>query len=423
MRPQVCLRPDPGSSPMGKEMKKNLTLGLMALLIAVLAACRESAPAGATQAITGFENQSEPAQPLQSDVSDNPLLRNIELPPGFRIEMYAEGLDSAREMKLSPDGTLFVGSRGAGNVYAVRDTDGDFVADEQHVIDNGLRMPVGVEFRDGSLYVAEISRILRYDGIEAALASPPEPVVVQRYPTDEHHGWKFIRFGPDGRLYVPVGAPCNVCVRDNPIYASITSIDPAGGDLRIVGQGIRNTVGFDWHPLTGELWFTDNGRDMLGDNLPPDELNRIPEGSGIDDDAPHFGFPFYHAGDIQDPEFSEGKGRDAYIPPVQKLGPHVAALGVRFYTGEQFPEQYRNQVFIAEHGSWNRSSKIGYRVMLVRLDEDGNSTSYEPFAQGWLGENEEVSGRPVAIEFLPDGSMLVSDDYADCIYRISYEGN
>ena len=186
---------------------------------------------------------------------------------------------------------------------------------------------------------------------------------------------------------------------------------------------MRNTVGFDWHPDTAELWFTDNGRDMLGDNLPPDELNRIPQGSGVDGNAPHFGFPYYHAGDIQDPDFSEGKGRDSYIRPVQKLGPHVAALGVRFYTGQQFPEEYHGQVFIAEHGSWNRSNKIGYRVMLVRLDEAGNSISYEPFATGWLGDDEQVSGRPVAMEFLPDGSMLLSDDYADCVYRISYEGS
>ena len=404
-------------------MNRQLTITLLSLLIAVLAACRETAPAGAADVNTGYENQSEPARELVAGQSDSPLLGNISLPPGFHIEIYAENLRSARCLKLSPDGTLFVGSRGAANVFAVRDTNGDFVADEYFNIGSDLKQPVGVEFHDGNLYVAEISRVWRYDDIETQLAHPPKPVLIERFPADEHHGWKFIRFGPDGRLYVPEGMPCNVCEKEDPIYGTITSIKPDGGGRQIMAQGIRNTVGFDWNPVNGELWFTDNGRDMLGDNIPPDELNRIPPGSGVDGNAPHFGFPYYHAGDIQDPDFMSGKGRDDYIKPMHKLGPHVAALGVRFYPGGMFPDEYKNQIFIAEHGSWNRSQKIGYRVMLVRLDENGNAASYEPFATGWLNDREEVSGRPVAMEFLPDGSMLLSDDYANCVYRISYRGN
>lgn len=404
-------------------MLRRLSTFGIGIMIAALAACREAPPAGAADEYTGYENQSEPAQALVAGQTDSPLLRNISLPPGFRIEMYAENLKSARCLKLSPEGTLFVGSRGAANVFAVRDTNGDFVADEYFDIGSDLKQPVGVEWRDGNLYVAEISRVWRYDDIESQLGKPPKPVLIERYPADEHHGWKFIRFGPDGRLYVPEGMPCNVCEKDDPIYGTITSIKPDGGGRQIMAQGIRNTVGFDWNPLNGELWFTDNGRDMLGDNIPPDELNRIPPGSGVDGNAPHFGFPYYHAGDIQDPDFKSGKGRDAYEAPMQKLGPHVAALGVRFYPGGMFPKEYTNQIFIAEHGSWNRSSKIGYRIMLVRLGTDGRVASYEPFATGWLSDREEVSGRPVAMEFMPDGSMLVSDDYANCIYRISYAGN
>lgn len=344
-------------------------------------------------------------------------LESIELPEGFVIEVYAEQVKNARSLERSPGGTIFVGTRGEGKVYALRDTDGDYVADEQFTIAEDLKMPNGVAFRDGNLYVAEVSRILRFDNIEENLADPPEPVVINDdYPTETHHGWKFIDFGPDGKLYVPVGAPCNICESENEIFASITRINPDGSEREIVHRGIRNTVGFTWHPVTGELWFTDNGRDWMGDDKPTDELNRAPR-EGL-----HFGYPYCHEGDLPDPEFGAGRSCSEFTPPVQKLGPHVAALGVEFYTADQFPEKYKNQIFIAEHGSWNRSDKIGYRVTMVTLD--GNeATSYEPFAYGWLEpESNDVWGRPVDLEFLPDGSMLVSDDYADAIYRISYQG-
>lgn len=343
-------------------------------------------------------------------------LNNIQLPQGFDISIYAE-VENARSMVRSPEGTLFVGNRTKDKVYALRDTDGDFKADEKYVLDSGLNMPCGVAFRDGALFVAEVSRILRYDSIEHRLDNPPEPVVVfDQFPTDRHHGWKFIRFGPDGKLYVPVGAPCNICNNEaeKPIYASITRLNPDGTELEIFARGVRNSVGFDWHPKTRQLWFTDNGRDHLGDELPPDELNRA------DTAGMHFGYPFCHAGIVTDPDFGHLADCQDFVPPAQALGPHVAALGMRFYTGEMFPEAYQHQIFIAEHGSWNRSSKIGYRIMLVRL-EGNQAVSYEPFATGWL-QGEEVWGRPADLELLPDGSLLVSDDYKGCIYRIFYTG-
>ena len=345
-------------------------------------------------------------------------LEKIKLPEGFKIGVFAEGVKNARSLCLSPGGTLFVGTRDAGNVYALRDTDGDHMADKTYTLATGLNMPNGVAFRNGSLYVAEISRIIRFDDIENKLANPPAPVVVyDKYPTDEHHGWKYIAFGPDGKLYVPVGAPCNICDPENPVYASITRLDvdhPA--EPEIVQHGIRNSVGFTWHPVTKELWFTDNGRDWLGDDLPSCELNRAIK------DGMHFGYPYCHQGDVKDPKFGDKRPCSDFTPPAQKLGPHVAPLGLEFYTANMFPEEYRNQLFIAEHGSWNRTKKSGYNLSRVKLDEKGNCIEYEPFATGWLQEDESVWGRPVDVEFLPDGSMLVSDDYADAIYRIYYDG-
>ena len=337
----------------------------------------------------------------------------IELPDGFAIRAWAEGVTDARSMTLSPGGTLFVGTRsdGGGRLYALRDEDADHWAERVVTLARGLNRPNGVALRDGDLYVAENSRVLRYAGIEGRLDAPLEPqVVTDAFPIERSHGWKFIRFGPDGHLYVPVGAPCNICLRDDP-YASIGRLDVATGAFTVVARGVRNTVGFDWHPESRELWFTDNGRDWMGDDRPPDELNRLSR------DGEHFGYPYCHGTDIPDPDFDDRPCGD-FVAPVQDLGPHVAALGMRFYTGEMFPAAYRNQVFIAEHGSWNRSSKIGYRIMLVRLQ--GNAaTGYEPFATGWL-QGESNWGRPVDVLVMPDGALLVSDDQAGVIYRISY---
>ncbi len=340
-------------------------------------------------------------------------LKTISLPPGFSIGIYADNVPNARSLVLGPKGTLFISTRTAGSVYAVRDTNGDQRADETYTLATGLNMPNGLAFRDGALFVTEVNRVWRYDRIEASLKAPPKPVLVNdSFPSDRHHGWKFTAFGPDGWLYIPVGAPCNVCERDDPRYSSIMRMKPDGTGAEVFAAGVRNTVGFDWHPVTKELWFTDNGRDMMGDDLPPDELNRAPR-AGL-----HFGFPYCHAGTIADPEFGAKRPCGQFVPPARNLGPHVAALGMRFYAGTMFPAAYRQQIFIAEHGSWNRSVPIGYRVMLVTLK--GNEVvSYEPFAEGWL-QGRKPWGRPVDVLVMPDGALLVSDDLAGVVYRIAY---
>lgn len=341
-------------------------------------------------------------------------LEKIQLPEGFKISVFAE-VPNARSIARSPEGTVYVGNRGEDKVYAVKDTDGDWVADEKYVLAEDLKMPNGVAWRNGNLYVAEVSKIRRFPDIENNLENPKSEVIYDEYPTDTHHGWKYIAFGPDGKLYVPVGAPCNICNSENNIYATITRMDPDGSNMEIYAEGVRNTVGFDWNPETGNMWFTDNGRDMMGDNIPPDELNRVTE------KGQHFGYPFCHGKDISDPEFGGERSCSEFVPATQPLGPHVAALGMKFYTGNSFPEQYHNQILIPEHGSWNRSDKLGYRVTLVTLDEDQTPTDYKVFAEGWL-QGEENWGRPVCLLNMPDGSMLLSDDQAGVIYRIWYEG-
>lgn len=339
---------------------------------------------------------------------------SIKLPPGFEISIYARDVEGARSMALGEKGTLFVGTRNEGKVYAVIDTDKDNTADKVIVIKSGLNMPNGVAFRNGALYVCEINRVLRFDDIEKHIDNPPKPAIVNdSFSRDKWHGWKFIGFGPDGLLYVPVGAPCNVCESSDPRYASIMRMKPDGTGLEIFASGVRNTVGFDWDPKTGELWFTDNGRDWMGDDLPPDELNHAPR-KGM-----HFGFPYRHGANIADPVFGKKYPDKYFSSPVVELGPHVAALGMRFYTGAMFPEYYKNQIFIAEHGSWNRSKPIGYQVILVKF-EAGKSPKHEVFAQGWL-KGRRVLGRPVDVLVMPDGALLVSDDLSGVIYRISYK--
>lgn len=339
-------------------------------------------------------------------------LELIQLPPGFVIDIYTDQVPGARSLAVSPAGTLFVATRKQGKVYAVLDRDRDYKADRVITVVRGLYMPNGVAFKDGALFVAEVHRILRFDNIEDRLSnSGPPRVVYDKLPQDKQHGWKFIRFGPDNKLYVPIGAPCNSCDAGDP-YAAIHRMNQDGSGFEIFARGVRNTVGFDWHPMTKELWFTDNGRDWLGDDRPPDELNRAP-GPGL-----HFGYPYLHGSNIPDPEFGDRPDRNRYTPPAIELGPHVAALGMRFYTGAMFPPEYRNQILIAEHGSWNRSVPIGYRLSLVRLAGD-KAISYETFASGWL-QGSSAWGRPVDVQVLADGSLLVSDDRAGAVYRIHY---
>lgn len=340
-------------------------------------------------------------------------LEKIKLPKGFVIDVYAE-VPNARSMSLSPAGILYVGNRSGDKVYAVTDDNKDGRAEKVYTIASGLNTPNGVAFKNGNLYIATISEILKLEDIENKLANPPAPkIVFNKYPTDKHHGWKYISFGPDGKLYVPVGAPCNICKKDDPVYSSITRINEDGSGMEVFANGIRNSVGFAWHPESKQFWFTENGRDMMGENVPGDELNTAPQ-AGM-----HFGFPYCHQGNILDPEFGAGKDCSNYTAPVQVLGPHVAALGMRFYTGSMFGEEYRNRIFIAEHGSWNRTEPLGYRVSQVNLDSSGKSTGCSVFAEGWLQPDGTVLGRPVDVQVMPDGAMLVSDDYAGVIYRIS----
>ncbi|MEM6726176.1 MAG: PQQ-dependent sugar dehydrogenase [Bacteroidota bacterium] len=343
-------------------------------------------------------------------------LDKIRLPEGFKISLYAEDVDNARSMALSPNGILYVGNRGGDKVYALVDQDGDYRAEKKYVVAEGLNMPNGVAWRDGDLYIAEVSRISKLENIDEQLDNPPSLITINAdFPTDKHHGWKFIAFGPDDKLYVPVGAPCNVCEKEDERYASITRMDPDGSNVEVFVHGVRNTVGFTWHPETLEMWFTDNGRDWLGDELPACELNHAPK-QGL-----HYGFPYCHQGDTPDPKFGDSRSCSEFIAPAQNLGPHVAALGVEFGSALQFPGEYTDYALIAEHGSWNRSERIGYRITMVKID--GNKgVSYEPFAEGWLQDGKPW-GRPVDLEYLPDGSMLVSDDFADAIYRISYSAN
>lgn len=338
-------------------------------------------------------------------------VHKLRLPPGFRAELWAHGLPNARSLALGARGTVFVGTRFAGAVYAIVDRGGERVV---KTVATGLHRPNGVAFRDGALYVAEVSRLLRFDDIESALDRPPAPrVVLDGLPRDEAHGWKSLALGPDGKLYFGIGAPCNICPAPDP-YAQIVRFDVRTRTLETVARGVRNTLGLDWHPETGDLYFSENGHDWMGDDRPEDELNRASS------DGLHFGFPFCHQGDLPDPAHAGGRRCGEFTPPILKLGPHVAALGMKFYRGRQFPPEYRHSIFVALHGSWNRTEKTGFAVMRVALPASGPPISSE-FVTGFLDE-ERFWGRPVDVLERPDGSLLVSDDWNGAIYRISHEG-
>lgn len=360
----------------------------------------------------------------QAPATTTPQLDKLTLPPGFTAEVYATGVRGARSMALAPDGTLFVGTRGK-SVYAVVDKDKDHKAETVLEIANGLNMPNGVAFRDGALYVAEISQITKYEGIldkvkAGSVTGLAPKVVLSGLPTEQHHGWKYLAFGPDGFLYYQIGAPCNLCDRGDP-YAAIWRVKE-GGAPELVARGVRNTVGMTWHPQTRALWFTDNGRDMLGDESPQDELN-VAAKAGL-----HFGYPYCHQGDTPEPNTDKANPIDVaanpcskFTPPAYKLGPHVAALALKFYGGSMFPADYKGKLFIVNHGSWNRSAAagpIGYRIMVATVEGD-KVTKYEPFAEGFL-QGRQAWGRPVDLLEMPDGSLLVSDDSAGTIYRITY---
>jgi glucose/arabinose dehydrogenase len=383
---------------------------LLAVILLSFSACKEEKAASDV----GPLGQKISIADAKADVQ----LDKLKLPEGFSIDVWAAEVPNARSMAVSESGIVFVGNRQENNVYALVDENGDGKADSKYVLATDLRMPNGVAVKDRDLYVAEVSRILRFKDIENNLTKPSYEVVYDGYPDEAHHGWKFIAFGPDGMLYIPVGAPCNICVSEDPIFASITRLDVSkpGAKPEVYAHGVRNSVGMTWHPETKELWFTDNGRDMLGDDTPDCELNKA---TAL---GQHFGYPYWHAGTIKDPEVgSEGKEASFYTAPEAKLGAHTAPLGLRFYTGDQFPATYKNQLFIAKHGSWNRSTKSGYEVILARLDAMGKVSSQEVMVSGWLDQaTQEAWGRPVDVQQLADGSLLISDDVANCIYRLSY---
>lgn len=383
---------------------------LLAVILLSFSACKEEKAASTS----GPLGQKISISDAKADVQ----LDKLRLPEGFSIDVWAAEVPNARSLAVSESGIVFVGNRQESNVYALVDENGDGKADSKYVLANDLRMPNGVAIKDGDLYVAEVSRILRFKDIENNLTTPSYEVVYDGYPDEAHHGWKFIAFGPDGMLYIPVGAPCNICVSEDPIFASITRLDVSkpGTKPEIYAHGVRNSVGMTWHPETKELWFTDNGRDMLGDDTPDCELNKA---TSL---GQHFGYPYWHAGTIKDPEVgSEGKEASFYTSPEAKLGAHTAPLGLRFYTGDQFPATYKNHLFIAKHGSWNRSTKSGYEVVLARLDAMGKVSGQEVMVSGWLDQaTQEAWGRPVDVQQLADGSLLISDDVANCIYRLSY---
>ena len=334
----------------------------------------------------------------------------IKLPPGFKATLWAHGINNARAMTWGDKGTLFVSSRTAGNVYAVVDKGS---SREVKTIAKGLNLPNGVAFRNGTLYVAEIHRITKMAGIEDKLDTPPAmEVVYDTLPKDVPHGWKFLAFGPDGKLYFNIGAPCNTCIPPD-THANISRINPDGSGFEYYAHGVRNSVGFDWHPETKDLYFATHARDWLGEDVPSDRFD-VASKKGL-----HFGFPYCHQGDILDPEFGKGRACAEFAAPLIKTGPHVAGNGVEFYTGSMFPAEYKNRAFLAQRGSWNRTQKIGFRVMMVTL-RAGDVPKYEVFAEGWL-QGGDVWGRPVYTKQMKDGSLLIADDYAGAIYRITYQ--
>lgn len=349
-----------------------------------------------------------------SQVTPVPDLGGFKLPAGFHISVYADGVPAARALAVSESGIVYVGSRAAGKVYALVPGK-DRTTASVVVIAEKLEAPIGLTLVKGALYVAEIGRVIRFDDIDKRYGSKPSFTVVKAdIPNDKAHGEKVIKLGPDGKLYLPVGAPCNTCDKESAPHAKIWRMDPDGSHFEEYARGIRNTVGFAFHPDTKALWFTDNGPDNLGENGPSCELNVAPK-AGL-----HFGFPYCHGGAVPDPKFANGRTCDEFVPPVAKLGPHVAPLGLAFYTGTQFPQAYRGHLFVAEHGSWNRPNRIGYRIALITLHGD-KVVSDTPFLEGFL-RGEAVVGRPADVAVLADGSMLVSDDYGGRVWRVAYDG-
>jgi len=363
-----------------------------------------------TESMKGLAPPSGPATPTPlAELETN--LKSVKLPPGFKIEVYASGLPEARQMAWGDNGTLFVGSYNATNVYAVTDEGGKKTV---KTILTGLNMPTGLAFQNGTLYVIAIDKLLRYDNAEANLDHMPKPVVAyDDMPPYVAHGWKYLVTDKNGEMYIPFGPPFNIGMPPSGV-SQIRHVDPKNGQAEVVAMGVRNSVGGDIDPRSGDYWFTENARDWMSDNLPSDKLNHITK------IGEHFGYPYCHQGDTPDPKFARGHSCSEFTPPVVNLGNHVAPLGMKFYTGSQFPAEYKNNILIAEHGSWNRHVYQGARIERVIVDADGKNAKQEVFAEGWLKEPQDYHGRPTDILQAKDGSILVADDWAGAIYRISY---
>ena len=363
------------------------------------------------EAQKGLTPPAGPALPTSlADLETN--LKSIKLPKGFSISVFASGVAGARQMAWGDKGTLFVGSFGVGNVYAITDNGGK---QEVKTVLTGLTLPTGIAFRDGALYVVAVSKILKYENAEANLDKMPEAkVVYDDMPSYTAHGWKYLTFDKQGWLYVPFGPPCNECLPPTSL-SQIRRVNPDGsGQAELVAMGVRNSVGGDIDPRTGEYWFTENARDWMSDDLPSDKLNRIAKIGA------HYGYPYCHQGNLPDPKFAMGHKCSEFTPPVLNLGAHVAPLGMKFYTGKQFPAEYRNNILIAEHGSWNRHIYTGGSIVRVVTDAQGKNPKQSVFASGWINGDKSYTGRPADVVMAPDGSVLVADDWAGAIYRISY---
>ena len=352
------------------------------------------------------------------------IIADLVLPKDFKISFYAEDIKSARQIAESNNGTIFVGSKSGDSILAIIDADNDNYAETKIVVASGLSNPAGVAFKDGHLYFSEIDKIWIIRNIDDYIEDkaykelPLKELFTDKLPSDSWHGWKWLGFGPDNSLYVPVGAPCNICIKplqEDYRYASIHKVKQ-DGSLEVVASGVRNSVGFDWHPETKKLYFSDNGRDWLGDDSPSCELNVI------NNDGDFFGYPYKHASDVFDPKYGNIMVNKEFNDPILELGAHVAPTGIAFYDGNTFPEDYKNNLFITLHGSWNRSKKVGYKVISVSFDDEGNYESHDDFVSGWL-QGQEVTGRPSAVFVKSDGSLLISDDKANVIYRITYSPN
>jgi len=399
-------------------VRKTLAAGLFAGLMALPAFAQTPAP------VPGWaigRPEGSTLAPHAPRLTATPLeqvpVQQIRLPQGFRAEVFAHGMPGVRAIAEGPNGTLFAGTRAIGRVYAItRNADG---TTRTRTLLTGLAQPNGLVMIGNSLYVFAVNRVLRYDNIEDKLDNPGTPVDLTAafgLPPEVHHNWKYAAFGPDGKLYIQVGANCNICEINPGIHAQIRRYNPDGTGMEIVARGVRNTVGFDWHPVTKELWFTDNGRDWAGDAGPDDELNRIAKGN----EGANFGFPYCHANGIPDRDVKKPNPCAGVTMPAALLGPHAGALGIKFYTGKMFPASYKNVAFIARRGSWNREKKFGYDVVMARVRANGTA-EIRPFMTGLLDTKENTfAGRPTYVLQMPDGALLVSDEQNGATYRISY---